>query len=499
MRASTLPRGRDTAMLRLYAWMMIVTTGLSIAVALHVTQSDPRYSATAEILIDPTITPSGNFIAPSMPTEQRVATSTEVISTAAAELGVTARQPLQHLSVSVPVDTQVLVMSYTAGTPEAALEGAKVFARTYLKVRNPPGGKNPVAKMVSPPTLPSAPVGANYPVILGVAVLAGLLTGFGAARAWDRVRGRIRTIDDAERCADLDALAVTPALTRRSTGNDPRVRAGRAQLDSLAARVLGRVEGGPPSSLLVTGAAPGCGSSTVAALTALALARMGRVVVLVTADDEVVARMSRDRNSAKVGAAHGSAWPKARSTTHEGLHVVPVGEWDDAGAAAAGLTDLIPELHERLPEALIVIDGPPAWRSAGMALRADKILLVVALGRCSRTSTIAAVQALDHDTDKLMGLVITPRRRRLREGFATARAWATRQVTALRFWINPTSGGFAPAPARWPGPHTDPRGWTRPASREDLRPGAAGSDLNGDAGRLPQPSPNGEPTSPVLS
>jgi len=485
-------------MVRLYAWVMIITVGLAVGVAVLGTRSVPQYSATAEVLIDPTITPSGNYIEPSMPTEQRVATSADVVGNAAAKLGVTSRQAMGHLSVTVPVDTKILVMSYTDDTPAAALTGAKVFAETYLRARNPEDGKNPVASLVSPPERPSAPVGTNYPVILGAAVVAGLLIGFAVARAWDRVRGRIRTVADAERCAGLDAIVVTPPLPRTSIDRHPRFMAGRAQLTSLAARVLGEVEQGSRSSLLVTGAATDCGSTAVAATTAVALARMGRVVVLVTADDEVVARMSRDRDAKRKNEVPEDLWPETRPTEQEGLHLVSVAEWDAAGIAAARLTNLLPELHHRLPEALIIIDGPPAWSSAGIALRVDKILLVVALGRGSRKSLATAVQALDHCADKMMGLVITPRGRRTRRESGSVREWASRQVRKAVFRIAPPPMDPEPTSGRSTAPSSVPV-WTDKKRIQAVRSGVTTPGRKPEAARRPKPGAAGEPPSSVVA
>lgn len=489
-------------MFRLYACVMIVTVGLAVGAALFGTRTDPQYSATAEVLIEPTITPSGNYIEPSMPTEQRVATSADVIGNAAAKLGVSSKEALEHFSVTVPVDTKILVMSYTDDSPAAALSGAKTFAETYLRARNPEDGKNPVASMVSPPERPSTPVGTNYPVILGAAVVAGLLIGFVLARAWDRVRGRIRTVADAERCAELDALVVTPPLPRKSIDRHPRFLAGRSQLTSLAARVLGQVEGSQQSSVLVTGAASDCGSTAVAATTAVALARMGRVVVLVTADDEVVARMSRDRDTRRrTERTSGDLWPDARPAEQDGLHLVSVTEWDAAGVAAARLTNLLPELHQRLPEALIVIDGPPAWSSAGIALRVDKILLVVALGRGSRKALAAAAQALDHCAEKMMGLVITPRGGRTRHELTAVRDWADHQLTKARFRIAPPPVDPDSVSSGWSGVRGTPAPpvWTEEKGMQAVRSSVAKSKRNADVARRPKPKPSGEPTSSVMS
>ena len=503
MRASSLSTDRDTGMRRLYALAMIVTTGLAVAAALYVSRTDPRYSSTAEVVVGPTITRSGNYIDPSMPTEQRVATSTAVVSDAAEKLGVPTGQAANGISVTVPVDTEILVFTYTADTPTAALSGAKALSEAYLQARNPKSGKDAVASLVGPPELPSTPLGTNYPVILGAAVLGGLLTGFVLARAWDRVRGRIRTIADAEQCTNLDALALTPRLPSTSIDNVRPLTACHPQLDALAARVLGEVEGEKRSSLLVTGAASECGSTAVATLTALALARMGRVVVLVTADDQVVTRMSSKRDRERgTGARSPDVWPNPLTAEQEGVHLVPVPQWDTAGIAAGKLTNLLPELRRRLPEALIVIDGPPAWYSAGIALRVDKILLVVALGHCSRKSTAMAAQALDHCAEKMMGLVVTPRRGPSRQGPVPVPETDSRPESSFRPALPKVDSAPTSSPPSPSGTTSTP---SAPAVQADqtgpkaARPNKAKSDRTRGANRRPKPQPNGEPTSSVMS
>ena len=140
---------------------------------------------------------------------------------------------------------------------------------------------------------------------------------------------------------------------------------------------------------MVTGVGPGCNSTAVAAQTALALARMGRVAILVTADHDVIASLARRFSPGTLS----SRAPRRCISRDAPPGLLLVGEWDGDGVAAAKLTNLLPELHDRMPEAVVVIDGPSAWQSAGMALRADKILLVVAPGRSSRASAAAGAGA----------------------------------------------------------------------------------------------------------
>lgn len=200
----------------------------------------------------------------------------------------------------------------------------------------------------------------------------------------------------------------------------------------------------------MSGVGPGCSSSAVAAQTAVAVARMGRVVILVTADHDVMATLTPD-----VGSEHeatstvGATRLDSPGNSPSGLHLVPVGQWDDNGFAASKLANLLPELHDRVPEALVIIDGPPAWQSAGIALRADKILLVAALGRSSRAAAAAAAQALDHCSEKVMGLVITPRGGRVRVVLISLRAWAG-------LWGRRVMSRVAPPARSTPVPHVPP-------------------------------------------
>ena len=153
---------RHRACCALYAWVMIIAAGLAVVVALHVTRTEPQYSASAEVVLGPTITRSGNYIQPSMPTEQRVATSTEVIS-ARGRAGWCDRSKGANASVTVPVDTESLVLSYTAAPPSEALSGAEAFAASVPGARNPKNGMIRSPDLVSPPEMPCHAGGDQLP------------------------------------------------------------------------------------------------------------------------------------------------------------------------------------------------------------------------------------------------------------------------------------------------------------------------------------------------
>jgi len=404
--ATTTPTGDgpERGLVRLYAWMMVAATTLTVVAALLATRSSPTYAATAEVLVAPTITKSGSYITPSMPTEQRVATSGEVAGRAAARLGLPVVTALANVSVTIPVDTQLLEITYMAPTPRQALHGARAFTREYLAYRNPPDGKNQIAALVTPASLPSVPQKPNYALVLGVAVVGGMLLGFGAAWTWDRARGRLRTLADVRRHTGLDVVGTLPRPTRPPGRTEVQPPPGdRPPYDLLVARVPGLAESRDALSVLVTGAARRCGTSTTALGIALALVRLGRRVVLVSADEAVVRRLQRDLTAP--GEVAAEPWtgvglvetrvPRLMLATPEGTD------------EAVGLDRMALKLRTLALDALVVVDGPPAGQCAALALAVDRVLLVTAFGRVSRSEAALAAEALEHVPEKIVGCVVT--------------------------------------------------------------------------------------------
>jgi Mrp family chromosome partitioning ATPase/capsular polysaccharide biosynthesis protein len=240
----------------------------------------PAYVSNAEVRLQPvTSSPFQSSSVPpataiAMPTEQRVATSA-TIADAAAKLigtGITGGQALKHLTVTVPVNSQILNFAYSAATPKAAQTGASAFERAYranreatnaaqvqtlqgklTKERNQlqnqrqglldqlgrTSNSNVIATLnneisslttslaanaqaaasldtVDPagatlsqaPTLPSQPSGTSSAIILAIGFVVGLALGLTVAFIVDA------TDDHLHGPADLAALTGAPVLTR---------------------------------------------------------------------------------------------------------------------------------------------------------------------------------------------------------------------------------------------------------------------------------------------
>jgi Mrp family chromosome partitioning ATPase len=132
--------GYYTAVLRRHRWLVggLAALGALVAVA---SMGSATYTATAEVVVRPlTTTAVGAAPEPdrviNTNTEQQIARSTAVAALAAERLD--ADDPkalLDHLTVAVPTESQVLAFRYSSADPDDAREGAQAFAEAYLDFR----------------------------------------------------------------------------------------------------------------------------------------------------------------------------------------------------------------------------------------------------------------------------------------------------------------------------------------------------------------------------
>src|SRR5829696_10179881 len=127
------------------AVLALVIGGL---VAVRSLQLTPVYEATASVLVRPlgaTSIETGRRPDQivSMAGEQRIMQSEAVATIAGRKLGVTATPPelLEHLSVDVPADSQILRVHFRAVDPRTAQRGADAFAQAFLAFRKEDVGR----------------------------------------------------------------------------------------------------------------------------------------------------------------------------------------------------------------------------------------------------------------------------------------------------------------------------------------------------------------------
>ena len=124
-------------------WLLItLVTALILGAAVVSTfLVKPTYRSQAAVLVravtaDP-LTPGGGSRGVNLDTERQLVLSTVVAQRAAKTMGF-AGSPTnlaEHVSVTVPADTQVLIVNYSAPEPTLAQRGAQAFADAYLSYR----------------------------------------------------------------------------------------------------------------------------------------------------------------------------------------------------------------------------------------------------------------------------------------------------------------------------------------------------------------------------
>jgi Mrp family chromosome partitioning ATPase len=122
--------------------MIVVGAGLGAGYVLH---TKPSYTATAEVLVSPATQgplnmPSQPDLLVNMSTEQAVAQSAPVVAATATLLSIPDEtlqaESASRLTVAVPVGSDVLQVTWQAGTAADAQAGARAFARAYLSYRH---------------------------------------------------------------------------------------------------------------------------------------------------------------------------------------------------------------------------------------------------------------------------------------------------------------------------------------------------------------------------
>ncbi|MGH2652962.1 MAG: polysaccharide biosynthesis tyrosine autokinase [Actinomycetota bacterium] len=129
------------AVLRTRKWSIAAITAVSVVAALFFSfRQMPIYESEAEVLVN-AIPPSGFqlvlFPAPNLDTERAVASSVQVADLAADRLRAAQdpRELLEHLSVEVATNSEVLIFRYADPRPLDSQRKAQAFAEGYLDFR----------------------------------------------------------------------------------------------------------------------------------------------------------------------------------------------------------------------------------------------------------------------------------------------------------------------------------------------------------------------------
>jgi succinoglycan biosynthesis transport protein ExoP len=363
------------------------------------------------------------------------------------QLGITAQQLADRITVTVQPETVVLSAAVTDTSPQRAADIANALADEFVglvqDLEQPFGPAPPAATpgqssaqptkigvtVIRPATAVLTPISPNIPFNLALGTALGLLAGIAAAFVREARDTRVRSTER------LRAIVGAPLLAEIPTDRDSRLHpltlgasSGSARVEAfrkLRTNLQFPEHGHPHRVVVVTSAAVGEGKTTTACNLALALADSGSRVLLVDLNlrrPEVDRYVEMHAGAGAVNVLGGRiAFSRAVQRWVDGrMDVLPAGPSPLNGSeilTSRGTDALFDEVRRKYD--FVIIDTPavlPVTDAAVVAARADGVVLVVRYGRTAEELVADAVNALDAVGTRLLGVVVSrtpaPRRRR---------------------------------------------------------------------------------------
>jgi succinoglycan biosynthesis transport protein ExoP len=393
------------------AWVVLATMACLAGAWLIGSHETTQFTSAAQVDVEARVFANTVPVTPNLANEKAIASSGNVLDSAAQSLGITADSLAADVAVSSPASTNLLSIACTMPEAAAAQRCAAAVAQAYADFRNDSASSKSVrahdsfsVTVVTPAPLPSTPAGTSKMVVLSLGAVLGLALGAGTAFARDRFDDRVRDRDDLHRCLDAPVLTAIPRVRRSARPASvfrraPLSRAAeayrhlRVRLDSLIS-----APGSQGKVVLVAGAQAGEGRTCVASNLAAALAQAGANVLLVDADlrhpslSEVF-HTSERRGLIDLLEGSASLADVIVPTDQPGLGLVTVGTATDRPAEMFELGRLTRVFGSMTAAAdVVVVDSGPALTiSDPIALaRVSHVVVVVANVRRTRRAAVTA-------------------------------------------------------------------------------------------------------------
>jgi capsular polysaccharide biosynthesis protein/Mrp family chromosome partitioning ATPase len=497
--------------------LLLVLTCLLLGLALSyglAAKTAKTYQATAVVDITPTLPTSSGSNDVNTITEAKIATSSSVAIAAARKLGFAGLpdELAQHVSVTSPLSSQVLNITFSSSTAQGAADGANAFAQSYLDYRTAtaqadlqlrisrindqistlqksknPGVNGQVAQLLSqlntyrttvvtpgnqatqasPPSGPSSP---KVPLYLAGGLLFGLLIGAVLAVVRDLRDDRVWGKADLERSlgAPVIAEAASAEVTARTwprslaTVTDPR----GAEADAYRSLTT-TVSAEDGDSRIVMLCSTGREGHSLAPMNlAVSYAQQGLRTVLAGPRRALEPATGLLGASQLAGGLDQPAGPLAEqlieSATVDNLALLNLGDEVRLGATLRGTGDRLAEVLGRAE--VIVLDGVNielASTSLRLGQLADEVVVLVYANRTTHQALQVLAQHLAQVRAHISGAILLARQPRLHR-LARSRAVA---APARQPGSRGSTEARSPIPLRTGQP--DHRRREQPAARED--------------------------------
>jgi capsular exopolysaccharide synthesis family protein len=262
---------------------------------------------------------------------------------------------------------------------------------------------------------------------LSVALLAGLMAGIALACVRDWRDPHLRTAEEVKAVLGLPVLGQTPRIDAHLApvpvlrGRQVLLEPGSAMAEAcrgLRTALHYGLRDGKSKTILMTSPSPRDGKSTLTSNLAIAMAQMGKKILLVDADLRRPVQHEAFGLPSNVGLstllASGHAMPETatfvQQTGVEGLHLLPAGPVPEKPAELLNSPRFV-ALMAKLAEAYdhVLIDSPPVGAVVDariMAASCDATVLVLNAEHIDRAASQATRDALAGVGANILGLVL---------------------------------------------------------------------------------------------
>jgi capsular exopolysaccharide synthesis family protein len=439
-------------------WPLIVAC-LVITVALAgliTVRTTPQYQSTSQLFVSTSSNTSSDAYQGGLFSTQRVASYADLVRgkelaqrvIAAEGLALTPSELSAKVTASAVPETVLLKISVTDPVPETAQRLTQSYseqlANLVADLETPPGKDTPVLKatIVDSANLPTGPVSPQPVRNLGIAVVLGLLLGFGLAVLREILDTTVKTADDVAHtigASVMGGIAYDPDTSKRPlvsslNSHEPRVEAFRVLRTNLQFVDIDSDN----KAFVVTSSVPTEGKSTTAVNTAITMAQTGRRILLIDGDlrrPQVATMLGLEGTVGVTTVLLGRIAVEDAIQSHRtGVHVLASGAIPPNPSEllqSNAMHDLLKELRDRYDT--IVIDAPPLLPVTDAALLAeqtDGALMVVRHSKTTREQLHSAHQRLQGVGANTLGVVfnMVPKKRGANYGYGYGYGYAPEQA-----------------------------------------------------------------------